>query len=224
MPNAPAFNLAAVEAATTAGVAAGHRVFQTHKYAATDAEHVAYLLEILAPPPGALVLDNGCGIGEVPRLMHQTRPDLRFVLVNLSEMQLGMCPQGRQFIPLVCDSHRLDLPANCVDAVMFSSSLCQMDEARALAEAYRVLVPGGTLLVNEPTRVSGDGQALEQALACRTLTFNEMLAAIEHAGFKVNLHLRPVGSSEHMRRLMGEGAHMMDNVEPLIVKAAKGLL
>ena len=44
------------------------------------------------------------------------------------------------------DGQRVDEPDECCDAVLTTYSLCTIpDEAAALAEAYRVLRPGGTL-------------------------------------------------------------------------------
>ena len=88
----PPFNLAAVERATIAGMRDGHRLFQTHRYAADDTAQVRLLLDVLAPPRNATILDAGCGIGEVSRLMAALRPDLFFVMSNISPRQLATVP------------------------------------------------------------------------------------------------------------------------------------
>jgi ubiquinone/menaquinone biosynthesis C-methylase UbiE len=163
--NAPPFDLSTVEAITPAVLSRGHRILQMFRYAPTDWEQAAILLWCMAPEHGATVLDAGCGIGEVSRLMQLQRPDLHFVLVNISPLQMAYCPNGEHFTQLVCDFHDLPLDDERVDAVMFSSALVQMDEALALAQAHRVLRPGGTLLVNEPVRDWGDGDELEHACA-----------------------------------------------------------
>lgn len=164
----PPFDLVTIEAGTPIAMASGHRIFQTHRYAADDQAHVDKLLEVMAPAQSATVLDAGCGIGEVARLMAVRRPDLRFILVNLSPTQLAHCPQGDRFKVLCADYHNLPLPDACVDAVMFSSALSQMDEEHALPEAFRVMRRDAVLLVNEPVRIGGDGAELENLLACRT--------------------------------------------------------
>lgn len=217
----PPFDLAAIEAGTPSVLAAGHRLLQTFRYDEDDGEHVARLLQALRPAKDATVLDAGCGVGEVCRLMAERRPDLRFIMVNLSPTQLAHCPQGDRFQALLADCHELPLEDACVDAVMFSSALCQMDETVALSEAFRVLRPGGALLVNEPVRIHGDGVELERLLACRALRFEDMLEAVGTAGFPVVRVEWPTGDASHFRSLMGDMAHLLDGVRPLIVKAVK---
>lgn len=219
----PPFNVDVIDRYTPDVLAAGHRILQTHRYADTDEAHVAVLLEHLDPPQGAIVVDNGCGVGEVSRLMKLARPDLRFLLVNLSHVQMAACPDTDGFLHYIGDSHSLDLPAECVDAVMFSSALSQMDEAVALREAHRLLMPGGVLLVNEPVRMAGDGAELERLLACRTLPWRKLLDAIEAAGFDVAHWEFPSYSDSHFRELLANDGldRLLEGVRPMIVKASK---
>lgn len=64
----PNFNLEMVDAATRLALAEGMRVLQTHRYAQDDNEHVSILSQVFALPAG-VVVDAGCGLGEVARLM-----------------------------------------------------------------------------------------------------------------------------------------------------------
>lgn len=219
----PPFNVDVIDRYTPDVLAAGHRILQTHRYADTDEAHVAVLLEHLDPPQGAIVVDNGCGVGEVSRLMRLARPDLRFLLVNLSHVQMAACPDTDGFLHYIGDSHSLDLPDECVDAVMFSSALSQMDEAVALREAYRLLMPGGVLLVNEPVRMHGDGAELERLLACRTLPVDGLLAAVKAAGFQSATWAMPAYTDAHFRGLLAKDGleHLLEGVRPMIVRAVK---
>ena len=220
----PPFNLHAVEQATVFGMAAGLRVFQTHYYRDTEQDHVAFLLETFNLPQGALVLDAGCGIGEVSRLMADMRPDLAFVLVNISPYQLALCPKGGRFLNIRCDCHALEITDGNVDAAMYSSTLCQLDEKVALAEAHRVLTDGGVLLINDMVRHADDGGALEQALAARVLHKHELIEAIEAAGFTITDIIEPSSSDAHFRKMLeSDGiAHLIDGISPIIIRATKG--
>jgi SAM-dependent methyltransferase len=126
-------------------VQAGHSILQIHKLAADERAHVTALLELFAPPHGALVLDAGCGVGEIARLMREMRPDLRFILQNVSKAQLAMCPAD--FERIECDYHTLPLPDEAVEAVMFTYSLGHGRLGDVLREAARVLKSGGVLFI-----------------------------------------------------------------------------
>jgi phosphoadenosine phosphosulfate reductase len=136
----------AIDRATDLALAKGLRVMQT-ALIGSQAEHVAYLLKLIAPEQGAHIVDAGCGIGEVARLMHAQRPDLTFDLVNISEYQIRHTPTGAAFNPCLADFTRTTLASASADVVMFNSALCQMPINQALSEARRLLKPGGQLIV-----------------------------------------------------------------------------
>lgn len=221
----PPFNLRAVERATLIGMSMGHRVFQTHFFGDSDHEQVSFLLEQLNPAQGSIVLDAGCGIGEVSRLMAEMRPDLSFVLSNISPYQLSLCPKGEPFLPLLGDCHDLDINDASIDAVMFSSALCQMDEDVALSEAARVMRDGGVLLINDMARSDEDGGALEHAVAARVLQQSELVDSIEAAGFTIDKILTPgLFSDAHFRELLAADGleQLINNVFPIVIRATKG--
>jgi SAM-dependent methyltransferase len=146
---APYANDALVGRQTAALVAAGHRILQIHRLGATDNEHVSVLLEMFAPPPGARVLDAGCGVGRVAVLMREARPDLSFILLNVSAAQLALCPDG--FERHRADFHAVPLSDDSVDAAMYLYSLGHGMLSECLAEAARVLRPAGILFVYDLT-------------------------------------------------------------------------
>ena len=159
-------NPAAVDAATEQVLAQGIRVLNGALFAPDEAGHVAVLLAALNPPPGARVIDAGCGVGEMARLMAQARPDLDILLVNSSQAQLDLCPP--QFDRLRADFHAMPLEDGCADAIVFSYALCHSpDWPVALREARRVLRDGGVLLVNDMARVAGDNAEMERVLGAR---------------------------------------------------------
>lgn len=137
----------AIDHATDLALAKGIRVLQTGFVGGSQAAHVAHLLEWLDPEPFAHIIDAGCGVGEVAKLMHEQRPDLTFDLVNISEHQLGHAPTGEAFAHCLGDFTRNKLPSECADVVMFNSALCQMPINQALSEARRLLKPDGVLFV-----------------------------------------------------------------------------
>ena len=143
----------------------GLDILQPFRFGATDEKHIAVLLEAAQFPSGACVLDVGCGIGACAQAMHEQRPDLVFTLLNFSEAQLADCPDG--FEKIKADAHALPFDDNSFDAVMFNAALGNMDAQVALAEATRVLKPGGVLFLNELQKEPGICNKLEQFLHFR---------------------------------------------------------
>jgi SAM-dependent methyltransferase len=105
----------------------------------------------LSLPPGARVLEIGCGTGAISRFL--------VGLPGIGEVVgVDPCPhfvqRGRELADdprlqlHVGDGRGLELPDASFDAVVFHTTLCHVpDSDRALAEAYRLLVPGGQLVV-----------------------------------------------------------------------------
>lgn len=120
--------------------------------------------------------------------------------------------------------HTMDVNDGAVDAVMFSSALCQMDEQVALAEAARVLKDGGVLLINDMARHTDDGGAMEKVLAARVLPQADLIGAVEAAGFIIESVVTPEFSDNHFRELLAEGGieYLIEGVYPIIIRATKG--
>lgn len=217
----PPFNLAAIDQSTDAVLALGHRIMQTHRYSESDEAHVGILLDILDPPRDAIILDAGCGVGEVSKIMSALRPDLSFVLMNLSLHQLSKCPTGEQYLHALDDCHATLLNDNSVDCVMFSSSLCQMDIEVALAEAHRMLKPGGVLMVNDMYREGGNAEELEQVLAARVLPQHKLLGMVRKAGFQITACRHLPSDSSHFTDLAKDAGigHLVEGIEPIIIRA-----
>ncbi|MCY1166331.1 Ubiquinone/menaquinone biosynthesis C-methyltransferase UbiE [compost metagenome] len=164
-------NLDAVDKATVGCLEQGIRVLHANLFAETDELHIARLLELMDPPEGAVVLDAGCGVGEVARMMKQIRPDLSFVLLNVSRAQLEECPQDMALIE--ADFNSMPIPDGSVDLVMFHYSICHSaDWVATLREARRVLRDEGALFINDMSRDDGNNALMVPTLG----------AAVHHAG------------------------------------------
>ena len=220
----PPFDLSAVDAASAQVLAEGHRILQTHRFGVSDRDQVDVLLDILDPPASAIVLDAGCGVGEVSRIMSDARPDLSFILMNVSMYQLAQCPVGDQFFHALDDCHKTLIRAGYCDAVMFSSALCQMDIAVALAEAHRMLKPGGILLINDMVRTAGSPEAMEQAIAARVLAQDDLLALVTAAGFAADVRTPVKYNDQHFQAMLAQAgfADLGVGIEPVIIRATKG--
>lgn len=110
-----------------------------------------YLLDELTPlfssiPAGSRVLDVGCGAGRVYHALAKNQ--VQYTGVDQSEKQLDMakemCPNGTF---LEAEITLLPFPNASCDVVCCIAALHHLetpsDRKRALAEMYRVLIPGG---------------------------------------------------------------------------------
>jgi ubiquinone/menaquinone biosynthesis C-methylase UbiE len=131
----------------------------------------------------AAVLDAGCGIGEAARLMKTQRPDLRFVLLNVSAAQLELCPP--EFDKIECDFHNIPLHDKTFGAVMFNYSLGHGEPGLAIAEAARLLRQDGVLFIYDIT--GWDSTRLIESLGYTAHRVADIWKAALSAGFKMDL-------------------------------------
>jgi SAM-dependent methyltransferase len=183
-------------------VSHGSAILQTHKLAATDREHVAALLDVFDLPQGAGVLDAGCGVEAVAEIMASIRPDLDFTLLNISGAQLEMAPAGMAKVR--ADIHVLPFRSGGFDAVMFNYSLGHGLLDTCLAEAARVLRPGGIVLVYD--LATDDHDYLIDRLGYRPHSRHEVLAAAGRHGLSADVVENPPGNTDDFIRLVGSEA------------------
>lgn len=219
----PNVSIATIDAATVDVMARGIRLFETHRFADTDAGQVKLFHKSLAPEPGSLVLDAGCGIGEVSRLMAELDPSLRFVMANISSIQIRHAPAGPRFHAVLADLHDLPVAMGCIDAAIYASALCQLDTLPALREAARVIRPGGRLLIVDMVRDAGDGWEMEALLGARVLRRAELERHVGRAGFRIDRSFIPAGDSDHFQAMLDEAAlgHLLRGVAPIVIAATR---
>jgi ubiquinone/menaquinone biosynthesis C-methylase UbiE len=139
-------------------------VLRRHALAPDVHERVAqrFVAERLTP-----VLDVGCGEGELARHL----PAGGWVGVDASAEMLARAPQPHH----QADATTLPFPDGSFSSVALLYVLYHLpDPALALAEAHRVLRPGGLMAVAAPSR--HDSPELADALPSALLTFDAELA------------------------------------------------
>ena len=108
------------------------------------------ITRLLSPGPGEVILEVGSGNGILAReLLEAVGSEGRVVGVDTSEAILQtarhVCPEGH-FLP--ADAQDLPFEGGTFDAVVTAQVFCFLgDVDRAIAEARRVLKPGGRLVV-----------------------------------------------------------------------------
>lgn len=137
----------------------------------------------LAERPVALVLDVGGGTGRAARRI----PGPERIVVDAAQ---GMLRQARHhgLAGVRADAARLPVPDASVDAVLIVDALHHIpDQGGTLAEAARVLRPGGVLVVREFDRGTIRGRLLavaEHAVGFDSTFFTpaELRRAVERVG------------------------------------------
>jgi SAM-dependent methyltransferase len=198
----------------------GHSILQSHKLRSTDNGHCAVLLDYFDPPRGAHVLDVGCGVGTVARHMANIRPDLRFTLLNISGAQLEMAPF--KMAKVCADMHDLPFAAGSFDAVMFCYSLGHGLLDQCIAEASRVLRPGGVLFIYDIA--TKDHDYLIDHLGYRPHLAPEVLEACERHGLSVDIDSPVASSTADFINLIGAEAFSdlgFDRTWPMVYRFTK---
>lgn len=216
----------ALVAATDVCLASGMRVLQLFR-CGDEAAHVARLLELMDPPHDACVVDVGCGVGEVARLMLDARPDLGFILLNLSAYQLELCPEAMTRVQ--ADLHDMPIVDGCADVVMVNYTLGYANLDRFMAEAARVLKPGGVLFIYDLVR-NGPGNApepiMQEYFAYQVHARHVVVGAAARAGFGFDamrvlpatpFHLEPLLDHTYKRVLLD----LQHKVQPVTLRFVK---
>ncbi len=154
-----------------------------------------WLLEPVRAAGDGFLVDVGCGSAPVARRLGR---DHRYVGVDRSEAELR---RGRAAAPVTValgDARALPVADCTVDAVVASMMLMVVaDVADVLAEARRVLRPGGRLVATVPTRPEDDDPS--------TGLFAEVLAALGQRGVRYPGSLDP-------SRLAASGLDLVEDV------------
>ena len=155
------------------------------------------VLSLPAPPPGRRLLDIGCGSGAVTRLLLRLGLEAIGIEPNADLLTGALADATRPAPPgrwIAARAEQLPIATDGVDTVLFCNSLHHIAPARqllALAEAARVLRPGGEIVVIEPV-AEGDYFELLRPLDDETAVRAAALEALSAAGRQF---LQPVSTA-----------------------------
>ncbi|MEU4999094.1 methyltransferase domain-containing protein [Streptomyces sp. NPDC021622] len=150
-----------------------------------------YLISVLHLRPGRRFLDIGCGPGRpAARLAEQTGAHVTGISVSKEQIDRAnrLAAGSEQLTFEVADATRLPYDDESFDGAWAVESIGHMDRAKALKEAWRVLRPGGELLVLEAV-LTADPSEADSALYDQVLASNlplrmpEFFGLVEDAGF-----------------------------------------
>lgn len=149
------------------------------------------ILAACALPPGARVLDVGCGAGATVAHL-RGRHGLTAAGVDASAVLLAGGHRRERTLPLVqAEGERLPIGDRLLHAVIAECSLSLMhDVGIALAEFWRVLQPGGTLILADLYTSTGDTtqrSTVEPPASCLhgALSRREIVTRLAEQGFQL---------------------------------------
>lgn len=181
-----------------------------------DRYEAAAVFRLLALAPGERLLDLGAGTGRYAVAAAARGVEVVGVDPAAAMLAVARSRTNNQPVTLVrADATRLPFPDGSFDAVLAVTSLCfTADPGRVLAEAARVLRPGGRLVLGELNRWSlwallRRAEGLVRPTTYRGAHFRgirELRALLAAAGFSLArwegvLHLPPFDHAGFLRML-----------------------
>jgi SAM-dependent methyltransferase len=188
------------------------------------------VLDALDPQAGEQILEIGCGSGAYTRELVERGAEVTATEVApgpLAQARRNVGPVAREANLRIEDAQRLSLPDAQFDKVLLSEVIEHIPEpGRAIAEAARVLRPGGLLVVSTPSRLSPMNLAYGLKRRVRRYGFNEHLHELTPGSFRrlVDAHLDveglefanfvlPYPSDEVYLRLGSPGLRLLQSIE-----------
>lgn len=155
----------------------GKRYLQTRPFGLSPNEDALLvrqfsdLLHLLDLPAGSLVLDAGTGPGWVALTLAEA--GYRVVGVDISASMLSIAhnragSQGDAAIGwAVCDMESMSIRESLFDGIVMSGALHHVEhETLCIKECYRVLRPGGRLVISEPNWLHQFSQTAKKEQMC----------------------------------------------------------
>ncbi len=171
------------------------------------ARHVELFAEQLECVDARQVIEFGCGLGYNLRALAQQLPDCELVGVDLSPHHLksarGDSASFENLSFVEANYQQLDFAENSFDAVLAVETLCQTgDQQLAIAEAYRILRPGGRLMVidcfrNQPLDVLPDDLRRAAVLVEKTAAVDSFAVLNDWQQLATDVGFEILGVTDH---------------------------
>jgi demethylmenaquinone methyltransferase/2-methoxy-6-polyprenyl-1,4-benzoquinol methylase len=108
-----------------------------------------FIWDLLQLPTDGYLLDAGGGTGRMAQFMVEKSAGV--VLADLSMEMLMEAPKNGKFLRVCSLSERIPFPDNYFSRILMVDALHHVyDQGKTAAELWRVLAPGGFLVIEEP--------------------------------------------------------------------------
>jgi ubiquinone/menaquinone biosynthesis C-methylase UbiE len=130
-------------------IAHGITIFQSKLINDSEEETVSAIYDALKPKSESLILDMGCGIGGVARLMLEIDGTLKFLGVTNSKFQVDYITNLNHpsIAAIYADFSNVPIPDESVDYIMLNEAIIFGDTQSVLTECFRVLKKGGRIVI-----------------------------------------------------------------------------
>lgn len=183
-------------------MANGANLFNATRLAPTEMEHCRIYYDFVQPKPGAIIVDLGCGVGEVGAWFQWFDPSLHVMnVVNDASLIARMTELKRDCINRSMDD--TGLPEGMADNVMFNESIGYVPLEAAFKEAARLLKPGGTLTIKDFSITDPQVQKFHLDNWDYTISQpTEFITKAMAAGFSVQALIHPPIFTKHWYEIM----------------------
>ncbi len=127
----------------------GIKVFQAVMLADTEEGHAQAMYDAIRPEKGSVFVDMGCGVGEMSRLFSKIDRHALFYSVTNSEIQAALTRSMGGSEVVLADFHDTGIHSEAASVVMFNETWGYGDPQRLAQEAFRLLVPGGRIVIKD---------------------------------------------------------------------------
>jgi len=195
------------EVETDEYLAHGLKLFLCARLGETEKEHSERYHQLVGFKKGSTVVDMGCGIGEMGRLLQKCDETLNVLNVTNSPRQCEIATQlGSHCV--VADFHVTGLPSGIAQYVMFNESFGYGNPKQLLQEAARLLNAGGWVVLRDFSPRTPLEQVHAASWDYKGYPMHEVIAAAAQAKLALLWVKRPRFSYAHFKQFFQSSAKM----------------
>ena len=185
----------------------GLKLFLCARLGETEKEHSEKYHQFIGFKKSSTVVDMGCGIGEMGRLLHKCDETLNIFNVTNSPRQCEIAKQLGSHCVLA-DFHATGLPSGIAQYVMFNESFGYGDPKQLLQEAARLLSDGGWVVLRDFSPNTPLEQVHASSWDYKCYPMHEVIAAAAQARLALLWMKRPKFLYAHYKQFFQSSAKM----------------
>ncbi len=150
-------------------------------------EHAINELKKCLPNEGATILEVGCSSGYLIKKIKHVFPKAMVMGADIVSEPLQRLAETMAGVPFFrFDLTQCPLPDDCIDAIVILNVLEHIeDDACALQQMYRILKPGGTLIIEVPSGPNLYDIYDKMMMHYRRYSLSNLCQLVKQSGFNV---------------------------------------